>query len=117
MLPLLLSLVAASTITLQCGPGSIDISDLTTGRVCKAGNCCNSKGHCGLGDEFCSTTVGCQVGFGQCYLSSDIVPPTCGPDAGNRVCHAGAPCVNGYCGKSVEQMVADSNAKTGPVAV
>ncbi|KAJ3258078.1 hypothetical protein HK103_004071 [Boothiomyces macroporosus] len=101
MLSLLVSLVTASAITLQCGPGSIDPSDLTTGRVCKAGNCCNSNGRCGFGDGFCSTDVGCQLGFGQCYLSSEVVPPTCGPDAGNRICHAGAPCVNGYCGKVV----------------
>ncbi|KAJ3276093.1 hypothetical protein HDV01_006263 [Terramyces sp. JEL0728] len=107
----LLSLVTASAISLQCGPGSIDPSDVSTGRVCKAGNCCNSKGHCGLGDGYCASEVGCQLGYGQCFLSTKVAPENCGPNSvGSTVCKAGATCANGYCGR-----VVPTNTKLVPV--
>ena len=50
-------------ISFYCDAGSICGSQVNL--ACGSNQCCNAKGQCGTGLEFCSIVLGCQKEFGQ----------------------------------------------------
>ncbi|KAI1845686.1 hypothetical protein JX266_008297 [Neoarthrinium moseri] len=96
----------------------------TAGYTCPTGNCCSQYGYCGTSSDYCSSSNGCQSGFGTCTespddndngsgtVSPDLTCGTTGAGTAGYVCPTGLCCSGyGYCGNSTDYCLASNGCQ------